>query len=73
MTVEKKARESKGPRDFTYSRKITLSNYNPKKKFETEDYGVTHDSFEEARELVEGVCKDRILELRGVEELPTKD
>jgi len=61
-----------GPRDFKYSRKLTLSNYDPRRKFETEDFGVTHDSFEQARELVETAVKNRIGELRGVEALPIK-
>jgi len=73
MAKETKARDPKGPRDFTYSRKLTLSNYDPRRKFETEDFGVTHDSHGEAREVVEDAVKARIAELRGVEPLPTKE
>lgn len=73
MTKETTARDKKGPRDFFYGRKLTLSNYDPRRKFETEDFGVTHDSFDEARALVEDAVKSRIAELRGVEPLPTKE
>ena len=65
------ARESVGPRGFWCSRKITLSNYNPQRKFETEEYGVVHDSFHQARELVQNVVEERIQELRGVKEVET--
>lgn len=70
---EVEAQVKLGPRDFRYVRKISLSNYNPTKKFETEDYGVTHDSFKQARELVEEVITDRITELRGVRHHTTKE
>jgi len=73
MALEKTARDPQGPRGFKYTRKITLSNYDPRRKFETEDFGITHDSFTEAREVVEDAVKSRIAELRGVEKLPTKD
>ena len=73
MALEKEAKDKLGPRDFKYSRKLTLSNYDPRRKFETEDFGVTHDSFDEARELVEDAVKSRIAELRGVEQLPIKE
>jgi len=62
-----------GARDFVFSRKITLSNYDPQKKYETEDYGVTHDSFQEARATVEPAVKARIEELRGVKEVQIKE
>jgi len=62
-----------GARDFVFNRKITLSNYDPQKKYETEDYGVTHDSFEEARATVEPAVKSRIEELRGVKEVQIKE
>ena len=62
-----------GPRNFTYTRKISLGNYNPKKQYETEDFSVTHDSFEEAREIVEAVVIARIAELRGVKSFETKE
>ena len=68
----KNAGDPKGPRNFKYTRKITLSNYDPKRRFETEDFGVEHDSFNEARKVVEDAVKNRIAELRGVERLPTK-
>ena len=73
MAKETTARDPQGPRDFRYTRKITLSNYDPRRKFETEDFGVEHDSFDQARELVEDAVKSRIAELRGVEKLPTKE
>lgn len=73
MAIENKARESKGPRDFYYSRKLTLSNYDPRRKFETEDFGVTHDSFQEARATVEAAVTERMNELRGIKEHPTKE
>ena len=69
---EVEAREDNGPRNFVYSRKLTLSNYDPRRKFETEDFEVTHDSFGQAREVVEDAVKSRIAELRGVEPLPIK-
>ena len=62
-----------GARDFVFSRKITLSNYDPQKKYETEDYGVTHDSFQEARAEVEPAVRGRIEELRGVKEVQIKE
>jgi hypothetical protein len=71
--IETEARVKLGPRDFHYQRKITLSNYNPQKKFETEDFGVTHDSFEEARAVVEPAVNKRIKELHGIEEVQTKE
>jgi len=70
--VEQEAREDIGPRGFVYTRKITLSNYDPKRKFETEDFSVTHDSFVKAREVVEIAVKARIAELRGVKSFATK-
>ena len=73
MMEESKAKDPKGPRRFTYVRKISLSNYHSKRRFETEDYGVTHDSFKEAREVVEEVVKSRISELRGVKVHETKE
>ena len=69
----KEATVKEGPRRFTYVRKISLGNYNKTKQYETEDYGVTHDSFAKAREIVEEVVKDRITELRGVKVYATKD
>jgi hypothetical protein len=71
--LETEAREKKGPRDFFYARKISLKNYDPRRQYETEDFGLVHDSFEEARELVELSVKKRIAELRGIEPLPTKE
>lgn len=71
--IKDKAEIKKGPRDFKYTRKISLSNYDPRRKFETEDFGVTHDSFEEAREIVQGAVEQRIDELRGVKEMKTKE
>ena len=62
-----------GPRNFTYTRKISLGNYNPKKQYETEDFSVVHDSFEEARKIVEAVVVARIAELRGVKSFETKE
>lgn len=62
-----------GARDFVFSRKIALSNYDPQKKYETEDYGVTHDSFQEARATVEPAVRSRIDELRGVKEVVIKE
>jgi len=73
MVIETKARESKGPRDFSYSRKLTLSNYDPRRKFETEDFSCTHDSFQEARALVEAAVTERMNELRGIKEHPIKE
>lgn len=73
MPKETKARTPEGPRDFTYNRKLTLSNYDPRRKFETEDFGVTHDSFEEARVLVQAAVENRIDELRGVKAFKTKE
>ena len=70
---EKEAREDQGPRNFVYTRKISLNNYDPKRKFETEDFSVTHDSFEEARALVEEAVKARIVELRGIKSFKTKE
>jgi len=67
------ARDPKGPRDFKYTRKLTLSNYDPRRKFETEDFGVTHDSFEQARALVQDAVEQRIDELRGVRAFKTKE
>ena len=63
----------KGPRDFVYARKIALSNYDPRRKFETEDFGVTHDSFSKARAVVEDAVVKRIQELRGIKEVQTKE
>jgi hypothetical protein len=62
-----------GARDFKFTRKITLSNYDPNKKYETEDYGVTHDSFKEARAEVEPAVRERIEELHGFKEVKTKE
>ena len=62
---------AKGARNFWYSRKITLSNYDPRRKFETEEFGVIHDSFKEAREMVQEAVQKRIDELRGVTEIKT--
>jgi len=73
MPKETTARERLGPRDFTYTRKLTLSNYDPRRKFETEDFSVTHDSFEEARALVQAAVEQRIDELRGVKAFKTKE
>ena len=70
--VEAKAKDKKGPRDFVYVRKISLSNYDPRRKFETEDFACTHDSFEEARAVVQVAVEHRIDELRGVKEIETK-
>ena len=70
---EVEAREDLGPRGFTYSRKITLSNYDPRKKYETEDYGVTHDSFKQAREVVQLAVEERIGELRQIKEIKTQE
>jgi hypothetical protein len=67
------AREPKGPRDFFYSRKISLKNYDPRRQYETEDFGVTHDSFGEARACVQAAVENRIAELRGVKEHETKN
>jgi len=67
--AEKTARESQGPRGFWYSRKISLNNYDPRRKFETEEFGVVHDSFDEARKVVQTAVQDRIDELRGVKEV----
>lgn len=72
-TLETEARDKKGPRDFSFNRKITLSNYDPNKKYETEDYGVVHDSFAEARAVVEPAVQARIQELRGVKEVKIKE
>ena len=73
MPKETKAREELGPRGFTYTRKLTLSNYDPRRKFETEDFGVTHDSFDQARSLVQAAVEQRIDELRGVKVFKTKE
>jgi len=67
------AEDKLGPRNFIYSRKITLSNYDPRKKYETEDFSVTHDSFKEARIIVEAAVMNRIAELRQIKEHPTKE
>ncbi len=67
------AKDKLGPRGFVYTRKLTLSNYDPRRKFETEDFGVTHDSFEEARTLVQAAVEQRIDELRGVKAFKTKE
>jgi len=72
IPLEIEQRISEGPRGFFYGRKLTLSNYDPRRKFETEDFGVTHDSFAQARVIVEDAVKSRIAELRGVEALPIK-
>lgn len=61
------------PRNYTYSRKITLSNYDPAKKYETEDFGVEADSFEEARTVVQEAVQARIQELRGIKEVKLKE
>lgn len=61
-----------GARSFTYTRKISLSNYDSRRKFETEDFGCMHDSFEEARATVQAAVEQRIDELRGVKEMSTK-
>lgn len=73
MPKETKARTAEGPRGFKYTRKLTLSNYDPRRKFETEDFGVTHDSFEQAREVVQEAVEQRIDELRGVKAFKTKE
>jgi len=73
MAIEKEARTKEGPRGFYYNRKLTLSNYDPRRKFETEDFGVTHDSFEEARAVVQAAVEQRIDELRGVKAFKTKE
>lgn len=65
--------DNKGPRDFVYMRKLTLSNYDPKRRFETEDFGVTADSFKEAREIVQAAVEERIGELRKVKDIKTKE
>lgn len=54
-------------------RKISLSNYDPRKKFETEDYGYIGASFAECRSEIERVVGDRIKELKGFREIPTKE
>lgn len=73
VPVETTVRGKRGPRDFYYSRKITLSNYDPSKKYETEDFGVEHDSFEEARVVVQEAVQARIQELRGIKEVKIKE
>lgn len=73
MAQEKEAREKLGPRKFWYNRKLTLSNYDPRRKFETEDFGVEHDSFDEARAIVQGAVEQRIDELRGIKEHKLKE
>ena len=72
MSLKKEAEEKKGPRDFKYVRKISLGNYGSK-RFETEDYGCTHDSFKEARAVVQEAVEKRITELRGVKAFKTKE
>ena len=73
MNKETKAREKLGPRSFTYTRKITLSNYDARRRFETEDFSCTHDSFEEARAVVQEAVEKRIAELSGIKELATEE
>ena len=63
---EVEAQVKLGPREFRYVRKISLSNYAPKRRYETEDFGVTHDSFAEARAVVETAVKARIKEISEV-------
>jgi len=70
---EKESRIKLGPRSFYSARKISLNNYDPNKKFETEDYGVVHDSFEEGDVLVRAKVDSRIQELRGIKEVKTKE
>jgi len=60
-------------RDFYVGRKIFLSNYNPARKYESEEYGVSADSFEEANEAIRERVKERIQELRGIKEVQTKE
>lgn len=72
MEYKERAAEKVGPRNFRYVRKISLSNYDPRRKFETEDYEVVHDSFEEARQLVEKTVNERIAELSGAKQYVTK-
>ncbi len=71
--IETEAREKRGPRNFYYGRKITLSNYDPSKKYETEDFAVEHDSFSEARVVVQEAVQARIQELRGIKEVKIKE
>ena len=71
--IEDKARKPEGPREFFYSRKISLKNYDPRRQFETEDFAVTHDSFDEARSLVQAAVEARIDELRGVKAFKVKE
>lgn len=73
MNNKTAAFEKRGPRDFWYGRKISLGNYDPRRKFETEDFGCIHDSFEEARDTVQKAVEDRITELRGVKTHPVKE
>lgn len=73
MVIKNTAEVKLGPRGFLYTRKISLNNYDPRRKFETEDFGVTHDSFEEARATVQEAVEKRIGELRGVKEIETKE
>lgn len=73
MAEEIKAREAKGPRNFYYARKLSLKNYDPRRQFETEDFGVEHDSFEEARSVVQAAVEQRIDELRGIKEHKVKE
>ena len=72
MSINNNAEVKVGPRNFVYTRKISLNNYDSRRKFETEDFGVTHDSFEEARATVQAAVEKRIGELRGVKEIDTK-
>jgi hypothetical protein len=65
--------KDEGARNFRYSRKIYLANYQPKKKYESEEFACEHDSFEEARAVVEEAVKNRIAELTGMKEVPTKE
>jgi len=73
MAEETKARESLGPRKFYYARKISLKNYDPRRQFETEDFACEHDSFEEARAVVQAAVEQRIDELRGVKSFKVKE
>lgn len=68
-----KAEEELGPRNFMYARKISLGNYDLRRKFETEDFSCIHDSFEEARAIVQEAVEARIAELRGTKSFKTKE
>lgn len=72
LEYEATAEERRGPRNFRYTRKITLSNYDPRRKFETEDFSAEHDSFSEARKIVEDAVNRRISELSGAKKFITK-